>query len=61
MQQTSSTTPGGDAQPTIVEEKIVNKETGESTLRKYLKGRFLGKVSFFPILSVLIGRLRLSF
>ena len=29
---------------TIVEEKVVNKETGEVTYRKYLKGRFLGKV-----------------
>jgi len=27
-----------------VEEKVVNKETGETTYRKYLKGRFLGKV-----------------
>jgi hypothetical protein len=29
---------------TLVEEKIVNKETGETSYRKYLKGRFLGKV-----------------
>jgi hypothetical protein len=30
--------------PQVVEEKIVNKETGETTIRKYLKGKFLGKV-----------------
>lgn len=28
----------------MIEEKVVNKETGEITYRKYLKGKFLGKV-----------------
>ena len=35
----------GDSQ-LIVEEKIV-KVNGETTVRKYAKGRFLGKVSEF--------------
>jgi hypothetical protein len=38
---------GSDSQM-IVEEKIV-KVNGETTIRKYAKGRFLGKVAFYNL------------
>lgn len=31
----------------VVEEKHTNKETGEVTLKKYIKGKFLGKVIYY--------------
>lgn len=40
----------------MIEEKIVNKDTGEVSYRKYIKGRFLGKV--IKLLSQLLGWLR---